>query len=203
MTGDRLGELLDEAVGPPAQLDVQHLGHRLTRRRRQRVALRRGLLIVAVILAAVPAGRALDQLQPQVRFAPVAGMAPFDPAVQVADGVPTLDEGALALEPTRLPDGAVRCHGPSTTGVLTVTTYCLADGGAVELARGPHSALPEMGTSIAVADRTGYLEGAVLTVSDADSMDDTHHRLDSRGHLTAAEMATVLASIPAVGSDSP
>ena len=162
------------------------------RGRRRAVARVTGVAVVAVVaIGGVATWSTPRPAQEVVTLADAEGLVPYGPAG------PT--------DPTVLPPGAERCAGPTAAGALVRTTFCLPDGATVEVARGPHDALPEEGRAVAVADRRGYVlveaDVTAVTVSDANSLDDTHHRVS--GPLDAATLAAIAASIPSVATAPP
>ncbi len=197
---DDLTRRLGALVGPPPVLDVDRLraDARRAHRRQRAVA---GLAAVALL---VPVSLAVGRLSglggdATTAFDESGGLAPFDAAADIAPGVPALGSGELEAQPTRLPDGAVRCAGPgprASDGVVE-TVFCVGGAPVLRLLAGTHEQLPEQGEVVGVARRDGYVgDGPTLTVSDGNTLADTHHRLE--GGLPVTTLAEVAAGIPAI-----
>lgn len=208
-------DLLRTVAGPPAVLDIEGLGRRVRRRRtRRRVVVTAALLVGSVPLSAVigeqlrrPEVALVEQRpEPPVGIAPAPALVPFDPVTAARAAAPEIDAAAVTAEPRLLPEGLARCGGPTTTGALTITTYCAEDGTILRLLRGPHDLLPEEGQPVPVAARLGY--GAVedgwrtVTVSDRDAPDDVHFRLEAPAALAPEALAEILGSVPALADPS-
>lgn len=205
-------DLLRTVAGPVAVLDTDGLRRRVRRRRtRRRVVVAAALVAVAVPLSSLIAGQlhrpevALVERRPEapVDVAVAApALVPFDPVTAARGAAPEIDAAAATAEPRLLPQGLARCAGPTTTGTLTVTTYCAEDGTILRLLRGPHDLLPEEGRPVPVADRPGYSavedRWRTVTVSDRDAPDDVHFRLEAPAALAPEALAEVLASVPAL-----
>ncbi|HUG85157.1 MAG TPA: hypothetical protein VMM13_11360 [Euzebya sp.] len=212
MSDPDLRAIIGLAGRPDTPLDVRALGNRLRRRRRRRNAVHVTASLVAIVVVVV-GGRTvlggLDRPSPVGLAAPTQTLVSVDPAVDALDGLAPLTAAALALEPTRLPDGYRRCSGPTVAAAVSITVYCAGASPPLSLARGPHGALPEVGEEVRVADRIGYLrrrDGRVeMTVSDDNGAADRHHqlRVASDADLQAGDMAAILASVPAIAQAPP
>lgn len=205
MADEDLSRRLGAVVGAPRTLDVDRLraDARRARGRRRVVA---GLAAVALL---IPIGLAVERLpglgrEATTAFDETGALAPFDPVTDVAPGVVALEHDELQAQPTRLPEGAVRCAGPeprASDGVIE-TVFCIEEAPVLRLLAGNHEQLQERGEVVAVARRDGYLDdGPTLTVSDGNTLADTHHRLE--GGLAAATLAEVAASIPVIADGPP
>lgn len=178
-----LDALLRDLVGPAAQLDVE----RLRRSARARRIRQQAGAVLAALALLVPAAATLLWRDAGSPDPPVAA-------------IPALDAEAARLEPARLPEGFARCAGPVAVGDLVTTSYCGVDGQILHLYRGPHAALDERGEPFEVAGRPGRLTGmddrTLVTVSDRDSPDDLHYRLDAPANMDPRTLRTLLESIP-------
>jgi len=212
-----LSRRLGAVVGPSPVLDVDRLRRGARRARRTRRA-QHAVAGVAVLAVLVPVGlAAATRLAvpdgPATAFDDSGALAPFDPVTDAAPGVPALAPGERDSQPTRLPQGSVRCAGPTRRpDGLVETTYCAGGDDILRLRSGTHEQLPEVGEVVRVARRDGYLgsrptaadgasPGASLTVSDGNTLLDTHHEL--WGPLEPADLAQIAASIPAIAQAPP
>ena len=206
-------DLLRTAAGPPAVLDTDGLRRRVRRRRtRRRVVVAAALLAVAVPLSTVIDGQlrrpevALVEQRPEppVDITASAALVPFDPVTAARGAAPGIEAAEAAAEPRLLPEGLARCAGPTTTGALTITTYCAEDGRILRLLHGAHDLLPEEGRPVSVGARLGYsaVEDGwrTVTVSDRDAPDDVHLRLEAPAALGPEVLAEVLASVPSLAA---
>lgn len=212
MTDPDLRSLIGLAGRADEGLDIGVLAGRVRRRRRRRIAGQAVASVLGLVVVFTGSRMLLTGIE---RTAPIDLAArddvlvAVDPGVDALDGLPALSAGAREAEPTRLPDGYRRCSGPAEVGSLSTTTYCAQGRPSLSLARGPHDALPEVGREVPVAHRSGYLQrrdGRVeMTVSDDNGAGDRHHRLSvaADGDLQPADMAAILASIPAVAGAPP
>lgn len=205
--GDDLARRLDALVGTPAPLDVERLRATARRARRMR-RVQQAVVGIAAVAVLVPVGLAVAELPGRggatTAFTATGALAPFDPVLDVAPGVPALARHHAEAQPSRLPEGAVRCAGPSARAADAVveTAYCVGGEQVLRLLTGTHEQLPEAGVTVPVARRDGYLgNGPSLTVSDGNTLGDTHYRLE--GALEPAALAEVAASIPAVAEAPP
>lgn len=186
---------LVRAAGPPAPLDVERLRQRATVRRR-----RVGLVQTAAVAVVVLLGLSLVLSSVGSRQAsPVARpdlVVPTDPA-------PTLVPfRGGEHDPSALPAGFAPCGGPVTAQDVVVTDFCDPAGVVIRILRGAHPTLGETGTPVAVGSRTAWTTTQdgwrLLTLSDSDTMSDTHYRIEAPSAYDVGSLVDVLRSIPAV-----
>lgn len=204
---DDLRHLLGEAGQTDATLGGQ-LAPRLRRRQRQRQVTRGAILagIALVSITVVPTVTPPSAPE-RVELAASGRQEAFDADVAVSDALPPVPPAMRPFQPTVMPAGTQRCSVPERRGEVTRTTYC-TQGPGLTLETGPHYALPEDGDIVVVGSRHGYVQRGTdrvsLTVSDANSLDDTHLRytvFDPR--VDVGDLVEVMVSIPAIAAAPP
>ena len=190
-----LSRALLRAAGPPAPLDVERLRQRVARRRRratlaQAAAVALVLLVgLSLVLTAVGSRRASPVARPDL--------------VLPTETAPTLVPfRGGEHDPSALPPGFARCDGPVTVQEVVIRDFCDPAGVVIRILRGTHPTLHELGSAVAVGARTGWTTTEdgwrLLTLSDSDTMADTHYRVEAPDVYGLKVLVDVLRSIPAV-----
>lgn len=174
------------AAGPDASFPTDAVRGRVRRRRRVRAGVTgaAGLAVVlAVGLAVLPRRPAVDL---EVGAGPDASVVAID----------------LVDAPTRLPEGYRRCGEVTHDDAVTVQTFCSTAGERLVLRFGPHDRLPELGPVVdqlrgrpvhdTVRDGT-----RLVTISDVQSADDRHYRVEAPSTLPTSTLVDVVDSVPA------
>ena len=121
-----------------------------------------------------------------------------------SDESPTLlPSGARTCDPVDPPAG---CANPSVEALqsdplVQLVWFCATEADVV-VATGPHASIPEEGDILGVSRRDGFVDrtdGLVtLTVSDANSLDDTHFRVMAEESVAPQTLVEIMSSIPAI-----